>query len=273
MMMKSPSLAALMLATMALALLENATAFLPMPFRSRSSSSPMVQFIPFEAPTPNLVATTSLSAKKKRKKKKKVATSERSPPEFEITYKFGNGPSTTATLERPQTVETPTTVQPEEEEQPELVKALGDATDGMDAEAVAEAKAASLTARANEVARGRAEEEEREKAEEEEARIQAEEDEAARIKAEEDEATRIKAEEEASAIKAEQEEAARRKRIEEEAVGAFRGLPYHIIEARKQPKSPLQGAKLKDKYASIEDLGERAFAILVDLYMIELHED
>lgn len=41
-----------------------------------------------------------------------------------------------------------------------------------------------------------------------------------------------------------------------------------IIEARKQPKSPEEEARLAQKYAAIEDLGERAYTVLQDLYMI-----
>lgn len=42
-----------------------------------------------------------------------------------------------------------------------------------------------------------------------------------------------------------------------------------IREARRQPKSPEEEARLAAKYAAIEDLSERAFTILVDLYMVE----
>ena len=42
------------------------------------------------------------------------------------------------------------------------------------------------------------------------------------------------------------------------------------IEARKQPKSRSEEARLKKKYEAYADVGERAFAILVDLGMIEV---
>jgi hypothetical protein len=41
-----------------------------------------------------------------------------------------------------------------------------------------------------------------------------------------------------------------------------------VAEARRQPKSPQEESKLAAKYAAIEDVGERAFTILKDLYMI-----
>mmetsp|Transcript_7644 Transcript_7644/g.18886 ORF Transcript_7644/g.18886 Transcript_7644/m.18886 type:complete len:543 (+) Transcript_7644:96-1724(+) len=41
-----------------------------------------------------------------------------------------------------------------------------------------------------------------------------------------------------------------------------------VIEARRQPKSPAEESKLAAKYASIEDIGDRAFAILKELCMI-----
>ena len=41
-----------------------------------------------------------------------------------------------------------------------------------------------------------------------------------------------------------------------------------IAEVRRQPKSPEEEARLAAKYAQIEDLGDRAFAILKDLRMI-----
>lgn len=45
--------------------------------------------------------------------------------------------------------------------------------------------------------------------------------------------------------------------------------PGNLTAARRQPKSPAEEKKLQEKYASIEDLGERAYTILVDLGMIE----
>jgi hypothetical protein len=46
-------------------------------------------------------------------------------------------------------------------------------------------------------------------------------------------------------------------------------LSAEIIKGRrKQPKSPKEEARLATKYAAIEDLGERAYAILKDLAMI-----
>jgi len=39
-------------------------------------------------------------------------------------------------------------------------------------------------------------------------------------------------------------------------------------KARQQPKEPKEEARLAQRYASISDVGERAFAILKDLYMI-----
>ena len=41
-----------------------------------------------------------------------------------------------------------------------------------------------------------------------------------------------------------------------------------VTQARKQPKSPQQEARLAAKYAAIDDLGERAYTILKDLDMI-----
>jgi NADH dehydrogenase/NADH:ubiquinone oxidoreductase subunit G len=41
-----------------------------------------------------------------------------------------------------------------------------------------------------------------------------------------------------------------------------------VAQARQQPKSPKEEAELAAKYAAIEDLGERAYTILVDLGMI-----
>ena len=46
--------------------------------------------------------------------------------------------------------------------------------------------------------------------------------------------------------------------------------PEHI-QARSQPKSSTEEAQIAAKYASISDVGERAFQILVDLGMVEIH--
>jgi len=46
--------------------------------------------------------------------------------------------------------------------------------------------------------------------------------------------------------------------------------PKHL-EARNQPKPPEEEAALAARYAAISDLGERAFQIIVDLGMIEVH--
>ena len=43
--------------------------------------------------------------------------------------------------------------------------------------------------------------------------------------------------------------------------------------ARQQPKSPTEEQMLKEKYAKIESLEERAYAILLDLGMIESTDD
>ena len=43
---------------------------------------------------------------------------------------------------------------------------------------------------------------------------------------------------------------------------------HSSADARKQPKSPEEEAKLAAKYAAIEDVGERAFTILKDLGMV-----
>ena len=51
----------------------------------------------------------------------------------------------------------------------------------------------------------------------------------------------------------------KQRKIEEEA---------KMMDLRIQPKSPKVEAKVADKYNSIEDLGERAYAILKDLGMI-----
>lgn len=46
-----------------------------------------------------------------------------------------------------------------------------------------------------------------------------------------------------------------------------------IIEARKQPKSPEEEKALATKYGGIDDLGERAFAILTDLGIVSSTPD
>jgi len=50
--------------------------------------------------------------------------------------------------------------------------------------------------------------------------------------------------------------------------GKDKPLPPEVIEARRQPKSPEEEARLAKKYAAIEDIGERAYTVLKDLYMI-----
>ena len=46
--------------------------------------------------------------------------------------------------------------------------------------------------------------------------------------------------------------------------------PVHL-KAREQPKGLVEESELATKYAQINDVGERAFQILIDLGMIELH--
>lgn len=46
-----------------------------------------------------------------------------------------------------------------------------------------------------------------------------------------------------------------------------------IQEARKQPKSEAEEKELSVRYAALEDIEERAFAILVDLGMVFVHPD
>jgi hypothetical protein len=56
--------------------------------------------------------------------------------------------------------------------------------------------------------------------------------------------------------------------------GGQQGLPYQdrkFVEARRQPKSPKEEAALAARYGAIEDVGERAYRILLDLGMIEAH--
>lgn len=56
---------------------------------------------------------------------------------------------------------------------------------------------------------------------------------------------------------------------EEEATPAKEPSREERMEkARQQPKSPQEESQLAAKYAAIEDVGERAFTILKDLYMI-----
>jgi hypothetical protein len=53
----------------------------------------------------------------------------------------------------------------------------------------------------------------------------------------------------------------------------------HVVEtrqfrtARSQPKDPQEEKRLAQKYAAIEDIGDRAFQILVDLGMVQPHGD
>ena len=46
-----------------------------------------------------------------------------------------------------------------------------------------------------------------------------------------------------------------------------------VVRARQQPKSSEEERKLQEKYGNMEDLEERAFRILVDLGMVDLHTD
>jgi len=50
-------------------------------------------------------------------------------------------------------------------------------------------------------------------------------------------------------------------------------LSDSIVKARQQPKSTEEESILQQKYASIQDLEERAFNILVDLGMVDLNPD
>lgn len=95
-------------------------------------------------------------------------------------------------------------------------------------------------------------------------------EEAAAAKAAAEEAAAKKAEEKRLA----EEEAARIAEMEtEEAMAKELGYPsLEIMKARQQPKSTEEEAALAGKYGAME-LGERAFAILADLGMIDLHPD
>jgi hypothetical protein len=44
------------------------------------------------------------------------------------------------------------------------------------------------------------------------------------------------------------------------------------VNLKRQPLSPSDEAKAAARYGAIQDVGERAFAILVDLGLVELHE-
>lgn len=46
-------------------------------------------------------------------------------------------------------------------------------------------------------------------------------------------------------------------------------LPAEVIAMRKQPKSKAELAEIKEKYAAIKDDSDRAFAMLVDLGLME----
>eukprot|EP01082_Thalassiosira_pseudonana_P009306 g8215.t1.1.5e1746ab g8215 g8215.t1 contig29:19375-21641(-) len=140
---------------------------------------------------------------------------------------------------------------------------------------------------------------------EEEDRTKQAEAKAAADKAEED--ARIKAEAEAKAAKAEKERIAAEAKAAEEALIAeearlakeaeeariakekeeariaaekaeedakARGYPsVAIMKARMQPKSESEEASLSSKYAAMSSLGERAFAILIDLGMVDINPD
>ncbi|KAG7365385.1 hypothetical protein IV203_038588 [Nitzschia inconspicua] len=70
-------------------------------------------------------------------------------------------------------------------------------------------------------------------------------------------------------IRAEEEEATEAARKMEEETRQKEPTQEEIVaEARKQPKSPEEEARLAAKYAAIADVGERAFTILKDLGMI-----
>ena len=45
------------------------------------------------------------------------------------------------------------------------------------------------------------------------------------------------------------------------------------MKARMQPKSESEEASLSSKYAAMSSLGERAFAILIDLGMVDINPD
>merc|ERR1711966_208634 len=95
-------------------------------------------------------------------------------------------------------------------------------------------------------------------------------EEAAAAKAAAEEAAAKEAEERRLA----EEEAARIAEKEaEEAKAKELGYPsVEVMKARQQPKSTEEEASLAGKYGAME-LGERAFAILADLGMIDLHPD
>lgn len=59
-------------------------------------------------------------------------------------------------------------------------------------------------------------------------------------------------------------------RAKEEAIAQRKAA---ILEARSQPKSPEVEKALQETYAAIDDLGERAFAILVDLGLVQISPD
>merc|ERR1711966_556714 len=89
-----------------------------------------------------------------------------------------------------------------------------------------------------------------------------------------EEAAAAKAAAEEAAAKEAEEEAARIAEKEaEEAKAKELGYPsVEVMKARQQPKSTEEEASLAGKYGAME-LGERAFAILADLGMIDLHPD
>ena len=60
---------------------------------------------------------------------------------------------------------------------------------------------------------------------------------------------------------------------EEEAKPEVSPLSDKTPKRVKQPKSKKEQEKLKEKYAEIDCLEERAFQILVDLNMVEKRED
>ena len=127
--------------------------------------------------------------------------------------------------------------------------------------------------RANEERRKRIEEEE-----EREAVAAAEEEEAARRMAaaeeEEEEARRMEIEMARQRLAA---DAARMPSDEREMAGRDqepkRRTVVDVARARQQPKSTEEERMLQEKYGKMEDLEERAFSILVDLGMVDLHSD
>lgn len=55
-------------------------------------------------------------------------------------------------------------------------------------------------------------------------------------------------------------------------VSPLSDLPAKTANIPKQPLRRGEDQKLKKKYSDIEDVGERAFQILVDLNMVKIHD-